>query len=164
MTDPATLAALRAAREAGREDEALALAARIAAAPPGDPDTDLEAARACDAFGRERAALPLYRRALAGGLAPDAAQRAHVGLGSTLRALGRYDEALAALDAGLAAFPGNRALAAFRALTLHNLGRGDAAVGALLGLLAEAPADPWLATYARALRFYAGRPSEVWEG
>lgn len=108
-----------------------------------------------DAQGHEAEALPHYRAA---DDLPDAERYGRaVGYGSTCRNLGLYDEALQVLDTALAEWPGDATLTAFRALVLHNLGRGDEAVGALLTLAIDG-AD--FGRHARALRFYADRPSQ----
>lgn len=121
--------------------------------------------RACqlDAAGREVEAVPFYERALAGLLPADERRDALLCLGSTLRALGRYDEALARLEEGRREFPGHRAYEPFLALTLHNLGRHAEAVELLLTVIAETTGDESIARYERALLFYAGQPGETWD-
>jgi hypothetical protein len=57
--------------------------------------------------------VPYDERALAAGLAGEARCGALLGLGSTYRALGRYDEALATLETGARDFPRDRGMAVF---------------------------------------------------
>ncbi|MEU4701183.1 tetratricopeptide repeat protein [Nonomuraea dietziae] len=80
------------------------------------------------------------------------------GFGSTLRVVGRYDDALAVLERGLAEFPGDPAMRAFRAMALHNAGRHREAVSTLLHVLAE---GGQAAGYARALAYYADHLDEI---
>jgi tetratricopeptide (TPR) repeat protein len=125
---------------------------------------ELQRAFALDREGREREALASYRQALAGdGLSNDERRRGLLGLGSTLRALGEYAEAVDVLSAARAAFPDDRAFEPFLALALYNVGRHAEAVELLVTCLAETTSDDEIAGYRRALLFYAPRLDETWE-
>ncbi len=78
---------------------------RVMAIDPGYPDGPVNAARARLQEGDVDAAIPLLEEALA--LEPDLA-RAHFFLGTALRALGRYDEALEHLETARAQYPRDR--------------------------------------------------------
>jgi hypothetical protein len=137
------------------EDEQLAAVLKLCDERPADDVNALfERAGAYDYVGREAEAEPLYRQALAGGLAGARRAQAVIQLASTLRNLGRAQEgaallggemAVAAADDGLA-----DARAAFLALTLLDSGRPDEAVGWALRALAAHLTD-----YRRAVRAYA---------
>lgn len=146
---------IRALREQGQHEEARLLALELVAAGPADPDLLYEAARVHDFLGFESAAIPFYVQAIASGLSGEALRGAYLGLGSTYRALGRYDDALATFDAGRAAFPDAAELTVFRAMTLYNLGRAKEALADVLRVLAASPGDDGVAKYARAIAFYA---------
>jgi selenoprotein W-related protein len=104
-------------------------------------------AYACDREGREAEAVVHYDRAFALGV-PEPARRGFlVGYGSTLRNVGRLRESERILRGALEAYPGDRALAAFLALTLGSAGRTSAALVAALDAMA-------VAEYARALASY----------
>jgi Tetratrico peptide repeat len=75
-----------------------------------------------------------------------------LGLGSSLRNVRRFDEAVAILDDACARFPGDAALRAFRALAVASAGRCEQALGDALLLVAE---EVELGGYERALREYA---------
>jgi len=113
------------------------------------------AAYACDHEGREDEAVAHYDAAFRlGGPRHDRAGFL-LGYGSTLRNVGRVDEAIHVLSDAIAAFPGDHALRAFLALALHSAGRHAAAVATLLDVIVDlAPASPPLARYARALGEY----------
>jgi hypothetical protein len=81
------------------------------------------------------AAIAAYERALALGLPPDERYRALVGLGSALRAAGRYREAVHVLRAAIAEFPEMAAPHAHLALALHANGDPRQAMVALLDLV-----------------------------
>lgn len=75
------------------EDEVLATVLALCdQRPPDDPDALFERAGVHDYVGREAEAEPLYRQALASGLAGIKRARAMIQLASTLRNLGRAEE------------------------------------------------------------------------
>lgn len=121
------------------------------------PDDDalalFERAGARDSAGLEAQAEPLYRRALKLGLPESARAQATIQLASTLRNLGRIDEAIALLRDELAAAPESElagAATAFLALALAS--RGDTLEATQLALLALVPHLP---RYQRSVRAYA---------
>lgn len=129
---------------------------------PDDARLNYLVACAYDGEGLEHEAVPHYVKAIATGLDGDELRNAHLGLGSTYRAIGRYEEALDTFDRGLETFPGAPELLVFRAMTLHNLGRSEEAVSQLLKVLVEHTDDESILRYRRALEFYADRLSETW--
>lgn len=113
-----------------------------------------ERAGARDSAGREGEAEPLYRAALAAGLDPARRTRAVIQLASTIRNLGKVDEALQMLSAEYAASRGSALAdeaAAFYALALAS--SGDATRGLSVALTALAP---HLGFYTRSVTGYAG--------
>ncbi|WP_022882613.1 tetratricopeptide repeat protein [Gryllotalpicola ginsengisoli] len=117
--------------------------------PPGDPFALAEWGGVHDSLGLEAEAVEPYRRALAAGLPPEKAHQVTIQLASTLRNLGRYDEALALLGELDAPELGD-APAFFRALVLHSAGRPAEALSVALTALAE-----HLPRYTRSARAYA---------
>ncbi|MEU7864274.1 tetratricopeptide repeat protein [Nonomuraea sp. NPDC049141] len=103
-----------------------------------------------DALGNEHEALPYYEKVLEMGASDRL--RTWTGYGSTLRTCGRYEDALAAFDKGLAEFPGDPGLRTFRAMALHSLDGHREAVQCLLKILAE---TKQVGGYERAVEFYA---------
>jgi tetratricopeptide (TPR) repeat protein len=104
-----------------------------------------------DKQGEEAAAIPDYERALALGLPPEERWQALLGLGSSLRNVGRHEEAVRVLRAAVAEFPDHAPLRAFLALALHSHGEGREAMVSLLDVaLRYAP----IGRYARALGEY----------
>ena len=102
-----------------------------------------------DTEGRPAEAIPLYEQALAAGLGEDERPRALLQLGSSLRSVGRIDEAVALLHDARREYPGFRALRAFLALALHSAGRDRDALAELLDAIADE------GDYERSLRAYA---------
>ncbi|BDZ56259.1 tetratricopeptide repeat protein [Agromyces marinus] len=140
-----------AASELGEEQVLAGIDALVSELPPDDPRGWFEAAGARDSAGLESDAEPRYRRALDLGLDGRARIEAHIQLASTVRNLGRPEEALALLDA-VSDEPGDLvdAIAAFRALALASAGRADAAASVALVALA-----PHLTQYRRSVDAYA---------
>lgn len=121
--------------------------------PDGDAVALFERAGARDSAGAETEAEPLYRRALEAGLDDEHRTRAVIQLASTLRNLGRTDEALGMLRAEYDRGPGaplHDAAAAFYALAL--VSDGDAVAAASVALTALAPHLP---RYNRSVTGYA---------
>ncbi|WP_084955529.1 tetratricopeptide repeat protein [Thermoactinospora rubra] len=123
---------------------------------PDDPELNREVAYAHDRLGLEHQAVPYYEKALALGASDRLGT--FTGYGSTLRIIGRYEDALRVFDQGLAEFPGDPALRAFRAMALYNTGRSREAVADLLRLLVEAER---LGGYERAVAYYAENLDET---
>lgn len=141
------------------DDESLDDAARIepmrhlAAAAPHPALGWFELGSAFDGAGRESEAEPCYQQAVAAGLAAaDPTREAHrrIQHASTLRNLGRFDEALAMLRAAPDHPEVGTAREAFLALTLHSAGRGDEALRVAIEALVTT-----MPLYRRALTAYA---------
>jgi hypothetical protein len=137
------------------EDEVLAIVLALCdERPADDPEALFERAGVYDYVGREAEAEPLYKQALANGLAGVKRARAMIQLASTLRNLGRSEEGAALLAGEEAVADPKDGLAdvrtAFLALTLLDSGRADEAVGRALRALA-----PHLPSYGRAVTYYA---------
>ncbi|WP_258067720.1 MULTISPECIES: tetratricopeptide repeat protein [unclassified Rathayibacter] len=123
----------------------------LAARYPGhDGVAAFELGGALDSAGHEAEAAVEYERALAAGLDDERRARLTIQYASTLRNLGRTDEAIDLL-AGAAAHPAvGSAREVFFALALHSAGRVDEALRIALEALA-----PGLPRYQRSVRAYA---------
>ncbi|MDQ0208384.1 tetratricopeptide repeat protein [Alkalicoccobacillus murimartini] len=135
----------------------------LATANPDDAEINFYTASSFDALGLEKGAIPYYQASLANGLKSELRQRAYVQLGSSLRCIGNYNEALAILQEGLTEFPNNAAIKTFLAITQYNLNTHQNSTQLLLNLLVETSSDEWIQNYKRALGFYAEHLDETWE-
>ncbi|MET9673195.1 tetratricopeptide repeat protein [Streptomyces sp. NPDC006482] len=147
-----------ALRERGRREEARELLVALAADRPDDAEVAYQTAWAHDVLGLEAEAVPYYERALAGagtGLTPDDRRGALLGLGSTYRILGRYDDSVTLLTGAVEEFPEDGSLRTFLAMALYNTGRHHESVRTLLRLLAATSEDPSVREYRRAIEHYA---------
>ena len=151
------LDAIVGARAHGQSAEILPRLRQLDAKFPNVAEINYQLAWTCDVHGRAAEALPYYEKAVALGLPPNELSGALIGLGSTLRALGRHDRSAEVLRSGQAQFPDNAEFAVFLALTLHASGKHADALRLALDTLCDTTDDPGLTAYQRAIRHAAGR-------
>ncbi len=128
-------------RSTGHAEEARELLSALAAKYPDDAEMNYQAAWVYDILGREREAMPFYVRAIELGLEGEDLEGALLGLGSTYRILGDYEQAEVVLRRGLKEFPQKRVFQIFLAMTLYNLERYHDAMELVLTNLAETTTD-----------------------
>ena len=117
---------------------------------------DEESARAyaLDREGREAEAVVHYELAWACGVPEASRRRFIVGFGSTLRNVGRADEAVALYGDAIAADPDYAPFRAFLALSLLDAGHPAAAVATMLGVALDVAPPGALDGFERALTEY----------
>lgn len=125
------------------------------AAHPGDARIAYEYAGTHDGAGHEADAVPLYEEALGLGLREPLRHRAQLQLASSLRNLGRHEEALAVVLDVSRRYPESVGVAAFRALVEHDAGHPSQALRELLATVLATSTDPDVELYRRALTAYA---------
>ncbi len=140
--------------ELAPESQADAVQALLDQAPQ-DARLVYELACAHDRCAAAAAAIPIYRRALDGGLLEPHRTGARVRLAASLRVVGQPSQALSVLDELTGERPGSTAAAAFRALVLHDLGRHGEAVAVAVTELSRHLAGSDAKGYGRALTSYA---------
>jgi tetratricopeptide (TPR) repeat protein len=144
-------------RESGDPESARSLLSVFLRKNPGDAEAHYQMAWSLDVRGMEREAIPHHRLALEGQLSDEDRSGALLSLGSSLRAIGEYGEAVSILRQGASEFPGDRAIQTFLAMALYNVGENEEAVGLLLKHLAETTSDPEIKSYEKAILFYSER-------
>ena len=107
-----------------------------------------------DSAGRPEEALVHYERSLELGLRDDLVPRLSVQMGSTLRNLGRNDEAIALFDDAIRRYPDDVALRLFRAFCLATAGRDREALVDVLDLARSRIDAPEVDRYRRSLESY----------
>jgi tetratricopeptide (TPR) repeat protein len=150
-------------REAGKLEEARLLALELVAEQPDDPAVNYHCAWCHDVLGLERDAVPFYERAIALGLRGEDLEGALLGLGSTYRGLGEYQNAIETLGKGAAQFPDQRSFELFLAMALYNTGAHAQAMERLLKALAETSSDASIQRYKRAILFYSDKLDQRWD-
>jgi tetratricopeptide (TPR) repeat protein len=138
----------------GQEEEALAIVRALVERCPDDPRAHFEFAGALDYQGRELEAVAPYRQAQSLGLSGSDLPRLYVQLGSTLRNVGEFNEALEFLQEGRTRFPDHAAIRAFHALALLSASRCSESVISLLDVIVAHADAIGLDGYERALRAY----------
>jgi tetratricopeptide (TPR) repeat protein len=149
-------------REAGQLEEARELFLALRQEFPADAQIAVQTAWVHDSLGWEEEAVPHYRAAIDGDLSDEELRGALLGLGSTLRTLGRDDEAADVFRRGLERFPDYRPLRVFNAMLRYNTGDAREAVADLLRLLVESTADDDILRYRRAVTAYAEDLDRSW--
>ncbi len=129
----------------------------VAELPDGSAIGPFERACAFDSTGHSDLAVPLYKSALDIGLTGTRRRRAVIQMASSMRNIGKAQEAVALLSAELEAEPDELtgAVRAVLALSLVNVGREREAVAVALTALSE-----YLPRYNRSLANYARELSE----
>jgi tetratricopeptide (TPR) repeat protein len=115
-----------------------------------------------DSQGLESKAVSLYEAGLAGELTPVERRSSYLGLGSSLRALGRYAEAEAALRSGLHEFPESNEIEVFLAMVEFNLGKSKLGMERLLRIVARTSSDERVRALQPAIELYARDLSATW--
>ncbi|MGF6240788.1 tetratricopeptide (TPR) repeat protein [Paraburkholderia sp. GAS38] len=152
-------------RASGEYEAVLALMIELAGERPESAFVQYQAAAIHDRLGLEKAAVPYYEKALALGLSdPEDEANAYLGLGSTYRTLGDYENARRVLMCGRGKFPSHRSFDVFLAMTLHNVGEHTEAMRLLLLLIADTSGDAEVVAYKRAIAFYAENIDRIWPG
>ncbi|HUS31527.1 MAG TPA: tetratricopeptide repeat protein [Kofleriaceae bacterium] len=107
-----------------------------------------------DREGREKEAVKFYDEAWRAGVPEPQRKRFLVGYASTLRNVGRAEEAVAILGEAVAAYPDYPALVAFLALALADAGHPKAALATMLGCALDVAKPAIFDGYERALSEY----------
>ncbi|WP_144509774.1 tetratricopeptide repeat protein [Bacillus sp. FJAT-22090] len=130
---------------------------------PNEAFLNYQCAWSFDVLGEESKAVPYYEKALALGLLDEELQGALLGLGSTYRTLGDYEQSKRVLLHGMNLFPNNRAIQVFLSMTLYNLKEHQDAMELLLTCLTNTTTDKEILNYQKAIHFYADKLDEIWQ-
>ncbi|MGZ6503331.1 MAG: tetratricopeptide repeat protein [Tumebacillaceae bacterium] len=117
---------------------------------------------ACDNSGLGKEAIGYYVKAIEQGLGGADLERCLLGLGSTYRALGFFQESVETLRRGVREFPENRAIQIFLSMALYNSGNHKEAMELALTTLLETTNDEKLQYYKRGLSYYSTHLDETW--
>ena len=130
---------------------------------PNNASINYQCAWSFDLLGEERKAVPFYEKAIQLGLSSKELEGAIIGLGSTYRTLGEYEESKEILQKGIETFPHNKAIQAFYSMTLYNLKEHKKAMELLLKCLIDSTNDTDLISYKKAIDFYSDKLDEIWD-
>ncbi|QIZ08417.1 tetratricopeptide repeat protein [Priestia megaterium] len=151
----------RAKQDPAILEESRTLLLDLAAAYPDDAEVNFQTAVALDNSGLEIEAITFYVRALELGLSESDLERALLGLGSTYRCLGYYNQAEETLRRGVKEFPQNRAIQVHLAIALYNKQVYKEAIEILLTNLMETTSDEKLQYFKRGIVYYSQHLDEI---
>ena len=97
-------------RENGEYKQSYWMLLQLVEEYPNDAAIHYQCAWSFDVIGEEDHAVPFYEKSISLGLPDEDMQGAIIGLGSTYRAIGRYEKASGIFERGLALFLNNRAM------------------------------------------------------
>ena len=158
-----TLERAIALRESGDVERARQMLLGLVSAEPQNATIHYHCAWAHDKLGLEKEAVPFYEKALALGLGAAERRGALLGLGSTYRTLGRYDDAAAILQKAADEYPDATEFRVFLAMALYNTHQHESAMTHLLNIIADTSNDPSIQRYAHAIHFYADKLNTIWD-
>ncbi|WP_211748276.1 tetratricopeptide repeat protein [Paenibacillus sp. Marseille-Q4541] len=118
-----------------------------------------------DTLGLEKEAVPYYEAALTGTGELSKEDRAGVflGLGSTYRTLGQYENSEKIFEIAMQEFPEKREFQVFMAMVQYNLKEYKKAMKLLLEEIAEHSSNEGVQKYKRAIAFYSDKLDERWD-
>lgn len=131
---------------------------------PSHPLVLFEVGGSYDVMGEEEMAIPYYRQAIGAGLEGDDLQECLVCLGSTLRVVGEYEDAVSILEQAVEEYPERNSGRAFLALAYYSNSEYEKSVSTLLSLLLETSTDQDILAYADALEYYRDDLDEAVNG
>lgn len=150
-------------RESGKLEEARSLLLELLDQQPLDPSVWYQCAWIHDILGLESEAVPYYRKSLELGLRGEERQGALLGLGSTHRTLGMYEEAKTIFETAMKEFPNRREYQVFYAMVLYNQQAFSESMSILLKQLAETSNDEGIRSYKNAILFYSDKLDQIWD-
>ncbi|MEM9951435.1 MAG: tetratricopeptide repeat protein [Chloroflexota bacterium] len=150
-------------RQNGNYTQAEAILTDLYQDYPDDPLINYHFAWTCDVQGKEREAVSYYEKAIANGLSDNDLRRALLGLGSTYRTLGDYENSRRILAMGIEKFPQANEFPVFLSITLYNLNEDKIAVQTLLKILLNTTSDDNILRFKRALALYAEDLDRIWD-
>lgn len=148
--------------ENGKHNESNQILLELVEVHAEDPAVNYQCAWSYDLLGEEEKAVPFYKKAIELGLSDKDFEGALLGLGSTYRTLGKYQDSKNILLQGVERFPTNQAMKTFLAMTLYNLKEHEAAMELLLKCLVESSMDQDIQAYNKAIAFYSDKLDETW--
>ncbi|MBP1039739.1 tetratricopeptide repeat protein [Vagococcus sp. BWB3-3] len=149
-------------REAGQALDSCELLKRLVEKQPDSAELNYHCAWSHDVAGLEQEAVPFYEQAIAlGQLSEEALQGAYLGLGSTYRTIGAYEQSQVLLQEAKGVFPKSTVYDVFLGMTLYNLDQHQEAMSLLLKVISQSQ-DPDIAMYQKAIAYYADHLDERW--
>jgi len=150
-------------RENGQLEEANQLMVALVQEQPENGYYQFQCAWTYDSLGKEKEAVPHYETAIQLGLGHEDLEGAYLGLGSTYRTLGQYEQSRQILEQAINDFPDAEHLKIFYAMTLYNLKDHSKSMEILLNTLLTTSSHEGVNAYSKAIKFYSDKLDQIWE-
>ncbi len=150
-------------RENGQLEEVNQLMVALVQEQPENGYYQFQCAWTYDSLGKEQDAVPHYEKAIQLGLDPEILVDAYLGLGSTYRTLGQYEQSKRIFEQALSEFPEAEHLKVFYAMTLYNLSEHSKAMKTLLNIVIQTTNHKEIKDYSKAIKFYSDKLDQTWE-
>ncbi|MGE6514022.1 tetratricopeptide repeat protein [Lysinibacillus sphaericus] len=151
-----------AIRKNGQLEKANALILKLVEKEPDNALYHYHCAWIYDSLGKETEAIPHYEKAIHIGLEREDLEGAYLGLGSTYRTLGNYEQSKRVFQQAMEEFPQAEHIKVFHAMTLYNLGEFSKAMETLLNSLILTTNDEGIQQYSKAIQFYSDKLDQTW--
>ncbi|MGG0461524.1 tetratricopeptide repeat protein [Priestia aryabhattai] len=152
-----------ALRKNGNHKESNELLSKLVKEFPDDALYNYQCAWSFDVLGEEKKAVHFYENAIKIGLPSKDMEGAILGLGSTYRALGKYEKSKDIFVKGTELFPDNHVIKVFYSMTLYNLKEHSKAMELILKCLINTTNDNEILSYKKALDFYSDKLDQNWK-
>ncbi|MGE7948011.1 tetratricopeptide repeat protein [Lysinibacillus sp. NPDC093688] len=152
-----------ALRENGQLEEANQLMVALVQEEPENGYYQFQCAWSFDSLEKENEAVPHYEKAIQLGLKPEFLVDAYVGLGSTYRTLGQYEQSKRIFEQAISEFPEAEHVKVFYAMTLYNLSEHSKAMETLLHTVIHTTNHEGIKDYRKAITFYSDKLDQTWE-
>lgn len=162
MSEGPDLTMIRHLKAKGRYQEARDQLASWLEAEGDNPRLVLEMAFTLDNLGQEVEAITYYEKAFALGLDKGQRSDAYIGLGSSLKVVGRTWQSRKVLEEGLAEFPNHPSMRIFYALTLFQDGNPADALRQVLDVTIREVTHTEFTPYRKTLQYYRDHLTESW--
>lgn len=149
-------------RNCGKVNEALKIFKELLVDYPNHAEINYQCAWCCDLLGEESSAVPYYEKALAFGLNDVNTKGAMLGLGSTYRTLGKYEQSKNIFEQAIERFPDQMQFKVFYAMTLYNLQEHAKAMDILLKCITNTTCSKEILAYKNAINYYADKLDQIW--
>ncbi|KUF35809.1 MULTISPECIES: tetratricopeptide repeat protein [Lysinibacillus] len=149
-------------RKNGQLEEANQLMVGLVKEHPENAYYQFQCAWTFDSLGKEKEAVPHYEKAIKLGLEPDVLIDAYLGLGSTYRTLGQYEQAEQIFIQAIHEFPEAEHVKVFYAMTLYNLGNHVKSMETLLQTLLRTTNHQGIQDYKKAIHYYSDKLDQIW--
>ena len=149
-------------RKSGKYEESRELLTTLLSIEAYEAKAHLHIAWSYDNEGKEQEAIFHYESALSGFLSKVERFDALLGLASTLRSMGSYDDALHFFEIILTDYPDSVEALPFYAMCLYNSGRHKESTALLLELLVSTTSSELIKKYQRSILLYAKDLHRMW--